>query len=111
MHDLADAVDVGVGFGVDETGIAVAGVAAHALRGKRVGFVALEAERNGKGVDAELADVVFDALHARLVGEGRIGIGLGMEGLGGIEGGAETAGARRRMPRSPWTWKSSSARV
>ena len=31
MHDLADAVDVGVGFGVDEAGVAVAGVAADAF--------------------------------------------------------------------------------
>ena len=35
MHDLADAVDVGVRFGVDEAGVAVAGVAADALAGRR----------------------------------------------------------------------------
>ena len=92
MHDLADAVDVGVGFGVDEAGVAVAGVAADALAGDWVGFVALEAEGDGEGVDAELADVGFDGGHARFVGEGGVGIGLGVEGLGGIVGAAVAAG-------------------
>jgi len=51
VHDLADAVDVGVGLGVDEAGVAVAGVAADALGGEGVGLVALKAEGNGEGVD------------------------------------------------------------
>jgi len=43
VHDLADAVDVGVGFRVDEAGVSVAGIAADALAGCGVGFVELEA--------------------------------------------------------------------
>ncbi len=37
MHDLADAIDVGVGFGVNEAWIAVAGVAADAFGIENVG--------------------------------------------------------------------------
>ena len=92
MHDLADAVDVGVGLGVDEAGIAVAGVAADALGLVGIGFVAFEAERDGEGVDAEFADVGLDGLHARLIREGGVRVLGGVEGLSGIEGGAEAAG-------------------
>ncbi len=92
MHDLADAVDVGVGFGVDETGVAVAGVAADALGFDGIVGVALETKWNGEGVDAEVFDGRFDLGHARLVGEGSVRIGLGVEGLGGVEGGSVAAG-------------------
>ncbi len=92
VQNLPDAVDVGVGFGVDEAGIAVAGVAADALGGEGVGFVALEAKRDGEGVYTELADAGFDFSHARFVFKGGIGIVLGVEGLGGIEAGAKASG-------------------
>ena len=48
----------------------------------------------GKGVDAQFANVILDRLHARFVGEGRIGVFTGMKGFGGIEGGAISAGDR-----------------
>ena len=67
VHDLADAVDVGVRLGMNEAGVPIAGIAAHALGSKRVGLIALQPERNGKRVDAELADIVLDALHARFI--------------------------------------------
>lgn len=51
VHDLPDAVDVGIGLGVNEAGIAVAGIAANAFRGEGTGFVAFESKRNRKGVD------------------------------------------------------------
>ena len=92
MQDLANAVDVGVGFGVDEARVAVAGVAADAFAGDGVEGVALEAEGDGEGVDAELADVGFDGGHAGFAGEGGVGIGLGVEGLGGIVGAGEASG-------------------
>lgn len=63
-HDLADAVDVRIGFGVDETGVAIAGVTADTLAGCGIEGVAFEAEGDGEGVDAELADVGFDGGHA-----------------------------------------------
>jgi hypothetical protein len=84
VHDLADAVDVGVGFGVNETGVAVAGVAADAFGFDRIGGIALEAERDGERVVAEFLDVVVDGLHAGFAGECRKRIGLGMERFGGI---------------------------
>jgi hypothetical protein len=48
IHDLANAVDVGVGFGVDEAGIAVAGIAANALAGGGVGSLSLRPSGMGK---------------------------------------------------------------
>ncbi len=86
MHDLADAVDVGVRFGVDEAGIAVTGVAADAFGFDGVGDVALEAEGTGKRMIAEL-DVVVDGLHAGFAGERGKRVGLGVEGFGGVETG------------------------
>jgi hypothetical protein len=94
MHDLANAVDVGVGFSVDEAGVAVAGVAADAPGGDGIGGVALEAEGNGEGADAEVADGGFDIGHAGFVGEGRVGVGLGVEGLGGVVAAGVAAGNR-----------------
>ena len=52
---------------MNEAGVPIAGIAAHALGSKRVGLIALQPERNGKRVDAELADIVLDALHARFI--------------------------------------------
>ena len=92
MHDLPDAVDVGIGLGVNEAGIAVAGITADAFRGKGIGFVAFKSKGNRECVDTQLANVIFDGLHARLVGECWIGIFPGMKWLGGIEGGAVSAG-------------------
>jgi len=92
IHDLADAVDVGVGLGVYEARIAVAGVAANALAGDRVERVALEAQGNGEGIYAELAHVGFDLGHAGFAGEGGIGIALGVEGLGWVEGAGKAPG-------------------
>ena len=92
IHNLANAVDVGVGLRVDEARVAVAGIAADALAGDWVEGVALEAERDGEGMDAELADVGFDLGHAGFAGEGGVGVGLGVEGLGGIVGTAEASG-------------------
>jgi hypothetical protein len=92
IHDLANAVDVGVGFGVDEAWVAVAGVATNTLADGGVLLVALEAEGDGEGVDAEFADVGFDLGHAGFVGEGGVGVALGVEGLGGIVGAAKATG-------------------
>jgi len=36
MHNLPDAIDIGIGLGVNEAGIAVAGVAANAPRVRRL---------------------------------------------------------------------------
>ena len=60
--------------------------------GGGVGFVEFEAERDGERVDAELADVGFDRGHAGFVGERRVGVGLGVEGLGGIVGACKASG-------------------
>jgi hypothetical protein len=84
MHDLTYAVDVGVGFGVDETGITIASIATDAFGFEGVSGVALEAERNGEGTIAELFDVVVDGLHARFAGERGEWIRLGVEGLSRI---------------------------
>ena len=62
------------------------------LLGDGVGVVALEAERDGEGVDAEFADVGFDRGHAGFAGEGGVGVGLGVEGLGGVVGAGEASG-------------------
>src|ERR1700722_8548217 len=87
MHYLADAVDVGVRFGVDQAWVAVAGVAANAFGFDEVGGVTLETERDGKGVVAELLDVVVNGLHARLAGERGERVGFGVDGFGGIGAG------------------------
>src|SRR5271168_2897885 len=84
MHNLADAVDIGVGFSVDEAGVAVAGVAADALRFDRIGRVALESERNRTGMVAELSDAAVDLLHPGFIWKRGEGIGPGVEGLCGV---------------------------
>ena len=71
VKDLPNAIDVRIRLGVDEAGIAIAGVATDAFGCERVGLIALEPERHGKGVDAKLAHIVFDRLHAGLVREAR----------------------------------------
>ena len=96
MHNLPDAVDIGVGFGVNQAGIAVACIAANALRRDRVRFVALQAQRHRKGVNAKLADSVLNRLHARFVADWGERILLRMEGFGGIERRAESTRNRRR---------------
>ncbi len=45
----------------------------------------LQAQGNRECPDAKLSHIVFNLLHARFVGESRIGIGLGMEWLSRIE--------------------------
>ena len=87
MHNLANTVDVGVGFGVDEAGVAVAAVAANAFGFEGVGGVALETEGYRKGVVTEFFDVVVDGLHARLVGERGEWVGFGVEGFRGVRAG------------------------
>ena len=112
MHDLPDAVDIRIGFGVDQAWVAIAGIAADAFRGERVGLIALEAERNGKGVDAELANSFLDRLHPRFVGEGGDkDTFLEWNGSVGSKEEPNPPGTEGAAPRSPWTWKSSSARV
>ena len=92
VQNLPDAVDVGVRLGVDEAGVAVAGVAANAFACFGVRFISFQAERDGEGVDAELADVRLDGGHAGFVGQGRVGVGFGVEGLSGVEAAAVAAG-------------------
>ena len=87
VHDLPDAVDVGIRLGVDEARIAIAGVTADALGIEGVGSVAFEADRNWKGVVPKFLVVVVDGLHARFVGERGEGVGFGVEGLGGVRTG------------------------
>src|ERR1017187_4158293 len=84
---------------MNEAGITVARIAAHAFRGQGVGFVALEAEGNWEGMDAEFTNVVLDRLHARFVGKGEKWILSGMEWFGGIEGGTEAAWHRGRRAK------------
>ena len=60
MHDLPDAIDVGIGLGVDEAGYPSQVSQRTHLEASGVGFVALQPERDGKGMDAELAHGVFD---------------------------------------------------
>ena len=43
-------------------------------------------------MDAEFADAGFDLGHAGLVGKGGVGVGFGVEGLGGVEAGTEASG-------------------
>ena len=81
MHDLTDAIDVRVGFGVDETGVAIAGVATDALGFQGVGGIALETQGHGEGVVAKFFYVVVDGLHAGFAGERGEWVGLGVEGL------------------------------
>ena len=69
MQDLTDAIDVGIGFGVHQTRITVARIAAHAFGFEWRGLVALQPERDGKCMDAQFTHGVFDGLHARLIGE------------------------------------------
>jgi hypothetical protein len=69
---------------VDQTGIAVAGVAANAFGFEGVSRVALEAQRYGKRVVAEPFYIVINGLHARFAGERRKGIGFGVEWLGRV---------------------------
>src|SRR5271170_2876138 len=87
MHDPADAVDVGVGLRVDEARVAVARVATDAFGIEGVGAVALEAKRDGKGVVAQLFDVVVDRLHAGFARKRREWVGFGVEGFGGVGAG------------------------
>jgi hypothetical protein len=87
MHDLANAIDVGVRFGVDEAGVAVAGVATDAFGFEGVDGVTFEAERNGEGMVAEFFYIIVNRLHARFAGERREGIRLGVEGFGGVGAG------------------------
>jgi len=84
MHDL-DAIDVGVRFGVDEAGVAVAGVATDAFGFEGVGGVAFEAERNGEGVVAEFFYIIVDR---RMRGSlGSAGKGYGLEWKGSVGSG------------------------
>jgi len=85
VHDLADAVDVGVGFCVHEAGVAVARVAADASALQGIPLVPLQAERARKGPEAELPQIVLDLLHARLVGDCRIRVLLASRRLGRVE--------------------------
>ncbi len=69
-----DAESLSVGLCIDETGIAITGVAANALA--RVGtlFVDLEAKWCVKGFKSELLKIVAELLDARLVADGRMRI-------------------------------------
>jgi hypothetical protein len=52
MHNLPDAVDIGIGLGVNKAGITVARIAAERTSTPEDRFVALQSQRHGKGVDA-----------------------------------------------------------
>src|ERR1700722_12931431 len=84
MHDLTDAVNVGVGFCVNKARIAVACVAADALRCDRIRGVSLQTKWDGKWMVAEFPDVVLNLLHAGLVGQCWKRIGFGVKWLGEV---------------------------
>jgi len=88
MHDLTNAVDIRVGFGMDQARIAITGIASDSLRSQRISFIELESQRYRKSVNAETAHVLLNGLHARFVAESRVRVILRVIRLGWIERGA-----------------------
>src|SRR5712691_10570804 len=65
---------LGVGFGIDEAGIAVTRIAANALAGMKVLLVSLQAEGRMEWFQSKPFEVVTELLNARLVADGRVRI-------------------------------------
>ena len=79
-----DGADLRVGLGVDQAGKAVTGLAANAFAGARVLFIQHHPQRRVKRMQPEPGKVIGQLLDARLVADGRVGIGAGCVRFRGI---------------------------
>src|ERR1700758_3039939 len=72
---LIDAYNLRVGLGTDQTGKAVAGIAANAAALVRVLLVEHDPDRYMEGLEARTCEVIGQLLNARLMADGGPGIG------------------------------------
>ncbi len=69
-----DGAGARVALGLQQAGVAAAGLALDAGRGERVILVPVHAQRHGEGAPALALEMRLELLHARIVADGGIGV-------------------------------------
>ncbi len=85
LRDRFDDDGAGVGLGLQQAGKAAAGRATHAMRGLRIAVIAINTQRQGRGMPADILEVLLQRGDAGIVEQGRIGVGRIVRQVVGID--------------------------